>query len=136
MLGGWDDKGTTKTVLTCSLKELLHTSSSSPASSVWYRVADAPAYLSTCIAVNGELLAFGGYKKRIYGAPFIHAVSSIHRYDPITDSWELIGNMPTAKYYCLAVVLPDNEFIMTVGGQSDLVRKSLKNIQLAMAPLD
>ena len=135
-LGGWDDKGTTKTVLTCSLKELLHTSSSSPASSVWYRVADAPAYLSTCIAVNGELLAFGGYKKRIYGAPFIHAVSSIHKYDPITDSWELIGNMPTAKYYCLAVVLPYNEFIMTVGGQSDLVRKSLKNVQLAMAPLD
>ena len=55
MLGGWDDKGTsTKSVLTCSLTELLQSSSSS--SSIWHRVTDAPAYFSTCVAVNWELL--------------------------------------------------------------------------------
>ena len=59
MLGGNDDKGETKSVLTCSLTELLQSSSSS-SSSVWHRVADAPAYWSTCAAVNGQLLSVGG----------------------------------------------------------------------------
>ena len=45
MLGGLDDKDKTKSVLTCSLPELLQSSSSS--SSIWRRVADTPAYFST-----------------------------------------------------------------------------------------
>ena len=59
MLGGNDDKGKMKSVLTCSLTELLQSSSSSSSSILWHRVADAPAYWSTCAAVNGELLAVG-----------------------------------------------------------------------------
>ena len=62
MLGGVDYKGRTKSVLTCSLTELLRSSSSSSlsSSSVWHSVAYAPAYHSTCAAVNGQLLAVGG----------------------------------------------------------------------------
>ena len=62
MLGGWDHRGKTKSVLTCSLTELLQSSSSS-SSSIWHRVADAPTYYSTCAAVNGELVAVGGCDK-------------------------------------------------------------------------
>ena len=50
MLGGMDDKDNTTSVLTCSLTELVQSSSS-----VWHRVADAPAYHSTCAAVNGQI---------------------------------------------------------------------------------
>ena len=57
MLGRWDDKGRTKSVLTCSLKELLQSSPSS--SSIWHRIADAPDYSSTCVMINGELLVVG-----------------------------------------------------------------------------
>ena len=73
MLGGTNDKDKTKAVLTCSLTELLQSSSLSiwhrvtdalKLSSIWYRVADAPAYRSTCAAVNGELLAVGGHRRR------------------------------------------------------------------------
>ena len=39
MLGGWDNKNKTKSVLTCSLIELLQSSSSSSDSSVWHSVA-------------------------------------------------------------------------------------------------
>jgi hypothetical protein len=70
MLGGFDNKSRTKSVLTCSLTELLQSSPSSltellqsSSSSIWHRVADAPAYLYTCAAVNGELLAVGGRDK-------------------------------------------------------------------------
>ena len=107
MLGGWDDNDKTKSVLTCSLTELLQSSSSS--SSVWHRVADAPAYHSTCAAVNGELLAVGGCDENS------KATSAIHKYNPTTNSWDLINNMPTARYSNLVAVLPTNE-VMVVGG--------------------
>ena len=106
MLGGVDDKVRTKSVLTCSLTELLQSSSSS----VWHRVADTPAYGSTCAAVNGQLLAVGGYNYE----EFI-ATAAIHKYNPRTNFWDQISNIPTARYHCLVVVLPTNE-IMAVGG--------------------
>ena len=111
MLGGWNDNDKTKSVLTCSLTELLQSSSSSSSSSVWHRIADAAAYRSTCAAVNGELLAVGGCDENS------KATSAIHKYNPTTNSWDLINNMPTARYDCLVVVLPTNE-VMVVGGCS------------------
>ena len=112
MLGGWSDKDVTKSVLTCSLTELLQSSSSS---SVWHRVADVPAYYSTCAAVNGQLLAFGGCDEGR------KATAAIHKYNPTTNSWDHISNMPTASHRCLVAVLPTNE-MMAVGGMiSDML---------------
>ena len=109
MLGGEDDKSKTKSVLTCSLTELLQSSSSSSSSSsVWHRVTDVPAYLSTCAAVNGQLLAVGGFDEDG------KATAAIHKYNPTTNSWDHISNMPTARDLCLVAVLPTNE-IMAVG---------------------
>ena len=113
MLGGLDDKGATKSMLTCSLTELLQSSSSSSSSSsVWHRVADAPAYYSTCAAVNGELLAVGGCDKDF------KPTSAIHQYNPTTNSWDLISNVPTARYRSLVAVLPTSEMLV-VGGMID-----------------
>ena len=105
ILGGEDDKGKTKSVLTCSLTELLQSSSSS----IWHRVADAPAYRSTCATVNGELLAVGRCDKDDKPS------SAIHKYNPTTNSWDLISNMPTARFFNFVAVLPTNE-MMVVGG--------------------
>ena len=102
MLGGVDDNSETKSVLTCSLTELLQSSSSS----VWHRVADVPAYYSTCTAVKGQLLAVDEY---------FQVTAAIHKYNPTTNSWDHISNMPTARYYLLVAVLPTNE-MMAVGG--------------------
>ena len=107
MLGGFDHKGETKSVLTCSLAELLLSSSSS---SVWQRVVDAPAYQSTGASVGGELLVVGGCDK------IDNATAVVHKYNPTTDSWNIIGKMPTARYNCLITVLPGNE-MMVVGGE-------------------
>ena len=109
MLGGEDDKGMTKSVLTCSLTELLQSSSS--LSSIWHRVADAPDYYSTCAAVNGELLAVGGCDEDWKPS------SAIHKYNPTTNSWDLISNMPTARWRSLVAVLLTNE-LMVVGGDT------------------
>ena len=119
MLGGVDNKIETKSVLSCSLTELLQSSLSSSSSSIWHRVADAPAYLTTCAAVNGELLAVGGHDKDD------NPSAAIHKYDPTTNSWDLISNMPTARYDCLVAVLPTNEMIV-VGGKINIVTASDK----------
>ena len=94
MLGGFNDQGRTKSVLTCSLTELLQSSSSSSSSSsslsVWRRVADVPAYHSTCAAVNGQLLAVGGCYEGF------KATAAVHKYNPTTNSWDHISNMTNA----------------------------------------
>ncbi len=110
LLGGSSDKGEMTSVLTCSLTEL---QSSQSSSSIWHRVADAPAYLSTCAAVNGELLAVGGCDKDDKPS------SAIHKYNPTTNSWDLISNMPTARYNCLTatVVLPTGTEMKIIGGE-------------------
>ena len=130
MLGGADDKGKTKSVLTCSLTELLQSSSSSSSSSMWNRVADAPAYQSTCVAVNEELLAVGGQCEQTVASAATHkyiASAAIYKYNLTTNSWDLISNMPTARYRCLVTVLTTNE-IATVGGRVsfDFSRKKVE----------
>ena len=103
LLGGWDDKRMSHSVFICSLIRLLQSSS-------WHRDANAPLYSSTCAAVNGELLAVGGCDND--GKPS----SAIHMYNTSTNFWDLISNMPTARYYSLVVVLPTNK-MMVVGGR-------------------
>ena len=110
MLGGWDDiEGKTKSVLTCSLTELLQSSSSS---SIWRRVADAPAFYSTCVAVTGELLAVGGCDEDK------KPTATIHMYIPITNSWDLISSTLTVRYWSLVAILPTNDMVV-VGGRID-----------------
>ena len=125
MLGGLDDKDKTKSVLTCSLRELLQSSSSSSSSSsVWRRVTDTPAYLSTCTTVNGELLAVGGCDEDT------KAISFIHKFNPTTNSWDHISGTSIARHSCLVVVLPTNE-MMVVGGSNQVDQNSSAICEIA-----
>jgi serine/threonine protein kinase len=121
MLGGEDNEDKTKSVLTCSLTELLQSSSSS---FIWHRVADAPAYSSTCAAVIGELLAIGGCDQDYEPS------SAIHKYNPTTNSWDLISHMPTVRDNCLVTVLPTNE-MMVVGGSTGFYDDDMDKIEIA-----
>ena len=109
MLGGLDKTTTTKSVLTCSLTKLLQSCSETISDSVWHRIADVPVCKSTCAAVNGELVAVG--REDAKGK----VTSAIHKYNPTTDSWNIISNMPTARGRCLVAVLP-TDGVMVVGG--------------------
>ena len=39
----------------------------------------------------------------------------LHRYNPVTNSWHVIGHVPTARYQSLVVTLPGDR-LMVVGG--------------------
>ena len=111
MLGGFDKDGRTMSVLTCSLTSLIQSRGDTSPHSVWKSISDAPVYRSTCVAVDGELLAVGGHDEKLV------ATSAVYKYEPTTDSWLLISNMPTGRSRCLVAVLATNE-MMVVGGHT------------------
>ena len=120
MLGGYDDQtGKIRSVFSCSVPELLQscqpqllagklrTTPANP-STIWRCVADAPHYWSSCATLCGQLVAVGGRE-----AGNINT-SAITGYNETTDSWEAMGDMPTARFHALVVIL--NGKMMVVGG--------------------
>ena len=107
---GRDEVGfQTKLVFTCSLSTLLK---SQTEDSVWHTIAELPVERSTCVTLNGQLLAVGGRDADR------KTNNNIYSYNTETNSWEIISQMPTTRYWCLAAVLPGNRLIV-VGGEND-----------------
>ena len=120
MLGGCDVTGSTRSVLSCSVPELLQSCQTQPLagklrtapankSTIWRKVADAPHYSSSCATLCGQLVAVGGWDEAGENT------SAITVYNETTDSWEAIGDMPTARYWALVAIL--NGKMMVVGGR-------------------
>ena len=118
MLGGIDQTGYpgTHCVLSCSVPELLLSCQPQPTiwqrllrtaqanqSTIWRHVADAPHCWSSCATLCGQLVAVGGKD-----------TSAITGYNETTDSWEAMGDMPTARCQTLVVILHGK--MMVVGG--------------------
>ena len=120
MLGGYDQTGyNTRSVLSCSVPELLQSCQPQPLagklrtapanqSTIWRHVADAPHYWSSCATLCGQLVAVGGREAG-------ENTSAIAGYNETTDSWEAMGDMPTARRWALVVIL--NGKMMVVGGR-------------------
>jgi len=112
MLGGSHHGGTTKSVLTCSLAKLLfscHVVRSGEQPTVWQNIASLPVYHSTCATIHGQLLAVGGCDEDS------KSTSAVRKYNPTSDSWEIISHMAIARYKSLVAVLPGSGLIV-VGG--------------------
>ena len=117
MLGGYDQTGGTSSVLSCSISELLQSCQTQPLagklqttpankSTIWRQVADTPHNKSSCATPCGQLVAVGGYKA--------NNTSTISVYNETTDSWEAMGDMPTARRWALIAILTGK--MMVVGG--------------------
>ena len=124
MLGGDDDQTGrgTRSVLSCSLPDLLQSCQTQPLagklrtasankSTIWRHVANAPHYLSSCTTLCGQLVAVGGRGASV----FDNDTTTIAAYNETTDSWEAMGNMPTAR--CRALIAILNGKMMVVGGK-------------------
>ena len=120
MLGGYQPGLITHSVLSCSIPELLQSCQTQPTlwqrmlrtapanqSTIWRQVADAPHYRSSCATLCGQLVAVGGWEPG-------ETTSAISVYNETTDSWEAMGNMPTARSDALVAIL--NGKMMVVGG--------------------
>ena len=119
-LGGYNQyEQQSKSVFTASLAALFHPRSlearpkkkKARIPKLWHKVADVPVTLSTCTSLNGQLLAVGGCDSDD------KELTAIHKYSTVTNSWEVISHMPTARCRCLVAVLPQsNSELMVVGG--------------------
>ena len=104
-----------KSVLRCSLVDLLRSCDSSQLllarmiNTVWHQIASLPFRFSIAASLCGQLLAIGGQSDSNA------STSAIHKYDSLSNSWEVISHMPTARSHSLATVLPSNK-LMVVGG--------------------
>ena len=115
LMGGLDETGPTHSVLTCSVPELLQSQTEKlrtepepdRQTTKWRRIADAP-YFSSCATLCGQLVAVGGWKDG-------KDTAAIFVYKETTDSWEAMGDMPTARRFALFAIL--NGKLMAVGGR-------------------
>ena len=111
LMGG---DGLTHSVLTCSVPELLQSQTEKlrtepepdRQTTKWRRIADAPSSFS-CATLCGQLVAVGGWKDD-------KDTAAIFVYKETTDSWEAMGDMPTARSEALVAIL--NGKLMAVGG--------------------
>ena len=114
-------------VFTCTLDSLIRSCHQTPPhtseASVWQRVADVPVRNSTCTTLNGRVLAVGGR-----GSHY-NPTAAVHMYNPDSDSWLVLGNMPTARYLCLVVGLRD--CIIAVGGVGSYSTVEVGYLQLS-----
>ena len=109
--------GYSNTAFSCSVESLLQSCSSFPSTStsantkngdsVW-KVLTVPEYESTLVIVGEYVLAIGG-------SDDFKPKGTIHCYDRVTNSWTLIGEMPTARYGVLATALANNELVVAGG---------------------
>ena len=101
----------TGSVFSCSLPTLLQSSSAvqPETTDVWRRVAKVPVEDSTLTTLCGQLVAVGGCNAQL------EPVDTIHLYDPLMDSWHIIGHMPTARCQCLVATLPGDTLVV-IGG--------------------
>ena len=119
MLGGWDQHDRTRSVLTCSVPELLQSCQTQSLAGklrtltlkkkqVWRQVADAPHYRSTCSILCGRLVVVGGRDEASKDT------TAISVYNEKTDSWETMADMPTAHSLALVAIVSGK--MMVIGG--------------------
>ena len=102
-------------IFSCSVEELLKSrkpASTNSSGSVWIKLTDIPVpYMASLTTLRGQVLAIGGRDQQYGGTP----TGAIHQYNRSTNSWSVIGEMPTPRARPLVVVLPSHELIV-VGG--------------------
>ena len=114
------------TLFSCSIEGLLQSSKepvptdSSNDGSVWTRLANIPVRnTSSLVTLGGCVLAITSKdcNGRLTGA--------IHCYNKATNSWSIIGEMPTPRYDVLTAVLPTNKLVV-VGGKKLILKGDIE----------
>ena len=93
----------------------VHTTSTSTSDSVQWRSLPAPPLKSSAaIAVSGSVLAIGGYDNESK----YNTTTAIHVYQPATNSWEKVGDLPSPRSACSSTLLPSGEILVAGGRDS------------------
>ena len=121
-------------VFTCSLSTLLQSCSMDFPDGVivWSKITDLPVTNSTCVSLNGRLLAIGGIET---GENNPACTTAVYMYNSIANSWEIVSHMQEARSHCYATVLPNNQ-LMVVGGQSNPKGTKTNTVEFATTSIN
>ena len=123
----------TNTVYSCSVEGLLHSLVSADSSSdrsLWTKLAKIP------VRINSSIVTLGGRVLAISSKNCDHSqTGAIYCYDEATNSWSIIGEMPTPRRDVLTAVLPSNKLVVVGGQNEQLEHRTLTEIGQLEMPL-
>jgi len=106
--------GTLNKTLVANLPDIIH-SSTSATTKPWRTLPAPPLERSAAITVHGALLAVGG----CHGNKRSTASTVIHIYQPATNSWSKVGDLPSPLSHCACTLLPSGELLVAGGLDSN-----------------
>ena len=92
--------------------------STSKSPALWCRLPDTPLSCSAAISLRGYLLAVGGSHDNYTRS------TDIHLYQPESEQWTKVGDLPNVRQYCSCVVLPSGELLVAGGHESPVGQTS------------
>lgn len=102
--------GATRSVFSCSLLELLKTrNEDKEKENIWKVITTAPYFRSGGAAINGKLVIASGLGESG------DITTALQSFDPVTEKWTKLGDMPSARSSCSIGVLPGGQLLI-VGG--------------------
>ena len=130
LLGGWISNGMrpNEHVFSVSLDKLI-SNAVSPSTganpSPWSTLEDLPVTLSTALALQGSLLAVGGWES-----------SAIHAYQSSSKSWVKVGDLPREQRKCGCAILPNGELLVAGGRYEEKGRIALSSYRVDIATIE
>ena len=109
----------TTDTLVVSLPEITRSSVNSATtnrSAQWRKLPAPPLKSSAAISVQGSVVAIGGR----HG----NTSTAIHVYQPATNNWKKVGDLPSARCSCTSTLLPSGEILVPGGVDSNGKRTS------------
>ena len=125
LMSGCDETGrATDKVYSVSLPVLIsQVNSTQRDPQIWKCISGLGLHSSTPLSISGSLLALGGkiMNKDEY-------VTTIHHYQPETEEWVKVGDLPSPRSNCTCIVMNNGE-VLVAGGRSG-IRKQMKSTEL------
>jgi len=103
--------GTLNKTLVANLPNIIH-SSTSTTTKPWRTLPAPPLERSAAITFHGALLVVGGCHGN-------ERSTAIHVYQPATNSWSKVGDLPSPRSHCACTLLPSGELLVAGGYNSN-----------------
>ena len=102
-----------RSIFSCSLSDLTTSDKSARneerKENVWKIIAKSPYFRSGGAAINGKLVIASGLGESG------DVTNVVHSFDPGTEQWTQLGQMPAARSSCSIALLPTGQ-VLIVGG--------------------
>ena len=100
----------------------------------WCRLPNAPLKNSAAITFDESLLTVGGSQPSKKGS-YDTSCTEIYRYQPESQQWTKVGDLPNARHCCSCVVLPDSKLLVAGGKRSESFLPYLPTKRVNVTPI-